>query len=455
MFWHGVWASTSLVILVLQYVSGSAHFLQHEFRNTKAWPWTKDEHGHDADARKVYDPRYRQSKLDRATQRVDHATQRVEDFETHSAQGARAQRRRNASQVPELPQPISEAKTKLSPKTVKPALAGRKPRVHFLFLAVDKISNMKVWKAFFQGAPPSLFRAYVHCKTYACETFVARSFSALRTVPTANSQYCTDLVSPMISLLSHAMDHDDDGTHPYDKFVFVSDSTLPAKSFYQVYNTLSERDGSDFCVFPAGEWADRSTRTGMELIPKHHQWITLASAHAQKLVQLWQDHSMRNLMSTFHMNWHSYQWNNNSYGDQRNFGCLDEFWFMGALYGTIQVGEHATKSVWLDGFANGPLRVDSDAAWQGTCDTFVNWEKHLHAGYRNPFEVFHDQLDQLSTPHGGNSARPGWWDRMTPTGLQAIKESDFLFVRKFIDAPELVSGHGQTFADAFVDIVLK
>lgn len=410
MVWHGVWASASLVVLVLQSLQASALLRAHDYMNVKM-----------------------------------PSIQELVKAE------------RNSSQVPELPQPQAVPETTPLRPPPKSALAERQPRVHFLFLAVNDISNANVWKAFFQGAQSHLQRAYVVCKTPACEASIARSLPDLVTVPSVGSEYCTDLVSPMIALLSHAMDYDKDDTHPNDKFVFVSDSTLPAKSFSQVYNTLSKRNGSDFCVFPAGEWADRSMDPGdeMEVIPKHHQWITLERAHAEKAVRVWQANHMKDFMREFHMNQHPQLGGINTYGDRRNSGCLDEFWFMGALFGTVKVSQHATKSVWLDGFSNGPLRVDSDAAWQGTCDTFVDWEKHLHAGDRNPFEAFHDRLDQLSKPYGGTPSKPGWWSRMTPDGIRAVKASDFLFVRKFHNEPELANGpQGQTFAEAFIDIVL-
>jgi len=156
---------------------------------------------------------------------------------------------------------------------------------------------------------------------------------------------------------------------------------------------------------------------------------------------MWASGKGHDFMSKFKMNWNSYAWNNNTYGDNRNFGCLDEFWHMAALYGTlshVDAAQDAVVSLAL--FSNGPLRISNQAGWQGECDTFVMWAKYLHTAGNNPFNRLHSALDPASVPHGGNSQRPGWWDTISSYGITAIKNSDFLFVRKFIDNPTLAGG---------------
>merc|ERR1719506_1681924 len=121
---------------------------------------------------------------------------------------------------------------------------------------------------------------------------------------------------------------------------------------------------------------------------------------------------------------------------------------MVALYGPIKepIGV-PMGNVSLPNFAGGPLRVsDPTSGWQGTCDTFVIWSKYMRGQpggvlQKSPFEKLHESLDQPSIPHGGNHQRPGWWDTISHTGIRAIRQSDFLFVRKFIDKPRL-SGDG-------------
>jgi len=319
-------------------------------------------------------------------------------------------------------------------------VGNRPARVFFLFLAVDKVSNLNIWTKFFAQAPTDQYRALVHCKLPSCLASVRGS--ALIPVPTVASNYCSDLVSPMNQLLGHALNLDAGTENPSDKFVFVSDSTLPGKPFSEIYATLSARQGSDFCAFPAQEWADiPSVSGGLEMAVKVHQWIVVERAHAINACMMWASGKDHDLMQRFRMNWNPFAWPNNTFADQRNFGCLDEFWHMAALYGTLShVDTSRDAIVSLHMFTNNPLRVSPTAGWQGACDTFVMWSKYLNTPGNNPFLRFHSSLDPQSIPHGGNDQRPGWWDTMSSYGMRMIRKSEFLFVRKFIDNPILAGG---------------
>jgi hypothetical protein len=327
----------------------------------------------------------------------------------------------------------------LSNSSASSGAANRPPRIYFLFMAVDKVSNLKVWADFFSQAPASQYRAFVHCKLPQCNQFVAGS--VLTAVPTVPSYYCTDLVSPMNQLVAYALNDEPGTTNPADKFAFISDSTLPAKPFSQIYSTLAMRTGSDFCAFPSNEWADVPGVGGLEMAVKVHQWITLNRQHAERASIMWAKGKLHDFMSKFHMNYQAYVWTNNSYADNRNFGCLDEFWHMASLYGTLSHVDAARDAVVsLPLFTNAPLRVSASAGWQGACDTFVVWAKYLHTPGNNPFQKLHSSLDAASIPHGGNSQRPGWWDTISQHGIRALRNSDFLFIRKFIDNPRLAEG---------------
>lgn len=163
---------------------------------------------------------------------------------------------------------------------------------------------------------------------------------------------------------------------PHDKFVFVSDSTVPVKPFSHVHWSLTTEADSHFCVFPREQWAtakrspciDDDTRcpiwaqkgecernpnymhfrcqrscsvcndvlgqiskgaaTFNEQIVavKTHQWKVLNRADAIRSVQLWKQGFLRHLMHMMHLNWHD---------SFRNHGCLDEFWHFAALYGAF------------------------------------------------------------------------------------------------------------------------
>eukprot|EP00747_Dinoflagellata_sp_TGD_P164440 gnl/TRDRNA2_/TRDRNA2_184389_c0_seq1.p1 gnl/TRDRNA2_/TRDRNA2_184389_c0~~gnl/TRDRNA2_/TRDRNA2_184389_c0_seq1.p1 ORF type:complete len:426 (+),score=54.99 gnl/TRDRNA2_/TRDRNA2_184389_c0_seq1:161-1438(+) len=322
-----------------------------------------------------------------------------------------------------------------------------KPKVHFLFMAIDKISNMNIWMAFFEKADPQEYRVFVHCKVWEpCNAAISGTIMTM--VPTVASAYCTDLVSPMNRLLYYAIQE----ANPGDKFAFISDSTLPAKPFSQVYGTLTARKGSDFCLFPSAEWADKKRNGGLDIAAKYHQWIVLDYDHATKAEEQWRAGHLHGFMSDYNLNRMYYSYRNNSFADERNFGCLDEFWHMLAIYGPFQADSVGTE-YWQDlpGFAGGTVYVGR-AGWQGVCDTFVMWRKYLwetSSGY-NPFLKLYNSLDAASRPHNGNNARPGWWDTMSRQGMKAIRESDFLFVRKFIDNPAVAEGGSFQYAYQYI-----
>lgn len=349
---------------------------------------------------------------------------------------------------------ISSSVTRNSSSVTQYPGATPPPKLYFLFLATDKISNLGVWQNFFSRAPAEQYEVFVHCKMPHCtSSLVGTKFEVVPTVP---SYYCTDLVSPMNQLLSTALGKNGAG-NPADKFIFVSDSTLPAKPFQAVYGKLAARQGSDFCIFPTQEWADVRNAGVVEVAPKHHQWIILSREHAQGSSSMWAAGKLHDFMARFRMNHLGYTWMNNTFADSRNFGCLDEFWHMAAIFGSIKqpIGS-ADQDVHLPNFVGGPLRVSARAGWQGTCDTFVMWSKYLGALAgatmdRSSFEKFHMSLDRASVPHGGNNQRPGWWDTISMHGIRAIRQSDFLFVRKFIDKPALADGND--FGLAYTQIV--
>eukprot|EP00929_Paragymnodinium_shiwhaense_P033339 TRINITY_DN1831_c0_g3_i1.p1 TRINITY_DN1831_c0_g3~~TRINITY_DN1831_c0_g3_i1.p1 ORF type:complete len:511 (-),score=88.35 TRINITY_DN1831_c0_g3_i1:222-1712(-) len=337
-------------------------------------------------------------------------------------------------------------------------LDGRPPRIHFLFLAVDKVSNLGLWRKFFAQAPREQYRAYVHCKLPSCSVQVAGT--ELVAVPTVPSYYCTDLVSPMNQLLSVALGSEVGPTNQMDKFVFISDSTLPAKPFSYMYTTLANRQGSDFCVFPSGEWADVAAPAGggVELAVKHHQWVTLSRPHAEKASSLWAGGQLHDFMQRYQMNANPFSMADNAFADHRNFGCLDEFWYMAALYGPLHhTGSFHSEQ--LPMFSGPPLLVTAATSWQGTCDTFVMWSQYVpsKAGGTNSFDRFYATLDLASTPHSGNQARPGWWDKMSSHGISSIRNSEFLFMRKFTDNPYLTDAPygGGGFAEAYERLVFN
>jgi len=116
----------------------------------------------------------------------------------------------------------------------------------FLFLTSAGIQRQDIWASFFEDATlQTPYRTFVHCtdwKTCDAEIQVDNPLNAtlVGTVPTF---YCKDLVTAMTQLLKAATL---ESTSPHDKFVFLSDSTLPVKPFELVYSALTARTPPTF-----------------------------------------------------------------------------------------------------------------------------------------------------------------------------------------------------------------
>jgi len=129
------------------------------------------------------------------------------------------------------------------------------PRIFFLFLTMSGIKRPELWRAFFDYQPAGRWRTFVHCKhsnICSLELSLANILGATQ-VATVPSSYCRDLVTPMVQLLQAAML---ESASPRDKFVFLSESTLPVKPFAEVYNTLTYDTSSDFCIYPTNHWVE-------------------------------------------------------------------------------------------------------------------------------------------------------------------------------------------------------
>jgi hypothetical protein len=323
-----------------------------------------------------------------------------------------------------------------------------------MFLAVEKVNNLDIWNAFFAGAPQDQFRAYVHCKLPQCTTRFAGS--PIVPIPMVPSFYCADLVTPMNQLLSEALKSH--GQNSADKFVFVSDSTLPAKPFSKIYETLSGRSGSDFCITSMKEWATRREQPlvfgqegkAVEMAVKHHQWSVLERNHAERVVQTWQASlpQVYDFMMRFQMNLPPRSRSVKAFSGSNDAGCLDEFYHMAAIYGTVPYQESKNDTmVSLPAFTNSPLHVAPAADLQGSCDTFVAWPEFAKGSSQprnttgmHSFSRLYAALDALSVPYSGDAAKPGYWDAISSHGMRAIRASDFLFVRKFAERPKVVDG---------------
>jgi hypothetical protein len=301
-----------------------------------------------------------------------------------------------------------------------------RPQLIFLFLVIDKISNEEIWDRFFAPATHGKdYRALVHCKNSVYCRANIKSPQRYEIIPSVETKYCADLVSGMNALLQAGLAEDGRKPRPDDKFIFVSDSTIPVKPFPMVQTRLTSTGvTSDFCVFPRNEWAEIQDRTGfvpsVRAAVKHHQWIILSREHAVKVLE--RSHEHRDLMTQFQINTGTY----------KNSGCLDEFWYFAILFGTIA---HATNAqmIRLNGLA-GPSLSTTNYQVQGACDTFVQWVPRA-SGTANNMTVLTSLLSEDPgvdmTP--ASDKRPATFHRFSLKAVTNLRDSWFLFARKVDD----------------------
>ncbi|CAL1156198.1 unnamed protein product, partial [Cladocopium goreaui] len=205
-----------------------------------------------------------------------------------------------------------------------------------------------------------------------------RNHPIFNLIETVETEYCFGLVSAMNRLLGEALASGPG--HRNDKFVFVSDTTLPVKPFKTIQRQLTSDDTSHFCFFPVHwlEWSNTSglfgflkdfnpwhdaSRETERMALKHHQWMVLSRRHAEKAVKA--DGMFPSLLKELKVN---------SGLPGTVSGCDDEFWHFNALYSGVNVtGSLETASVHFNGIAGEDIKYDSHRL-QGQCDTFVYWQ---------------------------------------------------------------------------------
>merc|ERR1719356_2434575 len=98
---------------------------------------------------------------------------------------------------------------------------------------------MRYWEKFFAAAPEKSWLAWVHSGD-GTALELRKGFQQVSTVP---SEYCVDLVTPMAHLAKEATSQSE--VKGNDKFIFVSEATLPVKPFSVVYEELTATNNSD------------------------------------------------------------------------------------------------------------------------------------------------------------------------------------------------------------------
>ena len=197
-----------------------------------------------------------------------------------------------ATEVFEMPAPapLAAAVAEEPPvvEGLSPAPAQLQPAVAFLFLTIDgAVTWPEIWAEFFAGAAdPSQFNVYIHRSqadddedavlSPAALAFLAAARGRANSVPTAANTAWGQLIAAERSLAREAL------TAPENvAFVYVSATTLPVKSFADVYETLASRASSRFCLTTQQTWV-RSRVDADAVYPKTAQWMSLSREHAER-----------------------------------------------------------------------------------------------------------------------------------------------------------------------------
>jgi hypothetical protein len=312
-------------------------------------------------------------------------------------------------------------------------LGARSPHLFFLFMAYGSMSHMDLWSAFFQQAGVVKWSAFLHCKTQDVCRFHLSMMNpfGLRLVDSAPSSYCHDLVSPMVQLLRAASA---ESQHHGDKFVFLSDTTLPVKPFAFVYDALTQNPYSDICIEPRSEWLWLSNKRSpgrTAALVKHSQWVVLSQEHAHRLVRLWP-----HMADGVGAHWSVPVWPAARSEDytEKDFGslpkhslCTDEWAVFAALFGVVMTTRTSED---MPGLSSQTLNIQADTPedGQGLCRTFVTWGESVA---RESSRVAQKLSHMLSCFPNCHTSHPAHFTRMTDAGLQVLRASSFLFARKF------------------------
>lgn len=157
------------------------------------------------------------------------------------------------------------------------------PKIAFLFLTLSNLNHEQYWHDFFAGHEEKI-SIYAHAKDGVNQNSLLHNHT-IATVPTtwANTMHAQR------ELLKAALANPEN-----QRFIFVSESTIPLVSFEKVYTTLFETEKS---IFPhkdnphvnQNDPVFYNPRRNLHPIPEHmqkkgSQWIILNRKHTQMIV---------------------------------------------------------------------------------------------------------------------------------------------------------------------------
>lgn len=327
--------------------------------------------------------------------------------------------------------------------------------VHFLFLVDRGLSHAGVWERFFDQAPRGSFRIWVHCtRPGACEADRVTALPTATVVPTVPSAYCYDLVTPATQLMRFALAASVAAPGAVEKFVLMSDTSLPVKPFDAVHRALTADDDSDICVAPVSDWRHAHIDGIKVYLAKHSQWVVLNRAHAAMMVERW---TPSKTWDRF-LGWWSVEVRTGMAGSRARsvparrfmthmkagaYACTDEQAVIATLFGALEFsydGKVALPGLGRPVLADGALAAQelsfsppASQGMQGRCRTFTVFQFGQPLG-----NLTAEVMDAIGSDAQSSTAfvdpdasHPLVFKHLGPRLVKALRVSPFLFARKF------------------------
>lgn len=330
------------------------------------------------------------------------------------------------------------------PSVQPPENQQRRGILHFLFMLSNGLPHQEIWRRFFEDAPRGSYSVWAHCAGSCNMQFLLEALPLLHVVPTVQSAYCADLVTPMTQLLKNALANSPDTPGYIQKFLFVSDTTLPIKPFHRIYDYFTADDTSDMCFVNPHTWASLRVHGQSVYVVKHSQWAALNREHAAKLSHKWQSPNLEPKDGASLGG----RWNvtvpavpevgegNETRADseesiprtlfagsKKKFGCADEEAIFASLFGSFIPPEDGEK--FIPGIGN---LTSSGSSAQGHCTTFVAWEPE---GNDLISAISGDPESSIEKNRTHKNAHPLFIRKLGRRSAALLRSSQYLFARKF------------------------
>lgn len=147
-------------------------------------------------------------------------------------------------------------------------------KLAFLFLTINSIYHEALWTDFF-ALHESQYSIYVHPKKPLEHDSFFKPFELSQTVETT----WANTMNAQIELLKEALKDSNN-----EKFIFVSESTIPLQSFDYIYEVLMAHSKSQFFFEPNYHSVRVWRSIAADDVLKNSQWIVLNRKHAELMV---------------------------------------------------------------------------------------------------------------------------------------------------------------------------